>query len=367
MEFLVALVIVLVVSHGVPARGRAALRDGTSSFRNALRAVRGHGGSGARRQLLDDYEHGRSHVGDRWGQPSTVSGPSSSVGTSRTRLLTAAAWRGYKGGWAGTNNQPQPGHADLSGSGNQQPGETAVTDSDSDTTATDAKPGGISELRRKAVDYWTNRIGDDLGITLVRDPEKQPKPQPTTPGTGENNMSAHPLNPWADDKAPNNGVAPDGTPLPSSGDTERYSKTWRGADPRTPRTANIATATGGEVLNYSQLLAELDAIVAESRAEMEDRQAAKQRAQDDVQRIDVMLASLGQLELDTESLAKLQAIGETNGQKMNLATQAATNAEHRYTLAINAKDTVQRKHQMLHEAHVAAGRDAAHKQFYQAS
>jgi hypothetical protein len=128
----------------------------------------------------------------------------------------------------------------------------------------------------------------------------------------------------------------------------------------------IATATGGEILSYPQLLAELDAIVAEAHAEMEDRQAAKKRAQDDIARIDLMLASLGRLELDRESLAKIQAIAETNDLKMQLANQAADNAEHRHALAAGAKATVVGKHQMLQEAHMAAGRDAAQKQFYQA-
>src|SRR5439155_894833 len=64
----------------------------------------------------------------------------------------------------------------------------------------------------------------------------------------------------------------------------------------------IDTATGGDVQTMEQLIAELETIGKEAAAELEDAQADAQRAREDAARVDTMVASLAQLDLDQDSL-----------------------------------------------------------------
>src|SRR6266511_2494512 len=73
----------------------------------------------------------------------------------------------------------------------------------------------------------------------------------------------------------------------------------------------ITTMTGGEVLNMQQLIAELEGIGKEATADLEDAQADRQRAVEDANRIDNMVASLQAMDLDRQTLAEVGALLET--------------------------------------------------------
>lgn len=126
----------------------------------------------------------------------------------------------------------------------------------------------------------------------------------------------------------------------------------------------IETATHGEIHTIPQLLTELDAIVAEAAAELEDAAGDKTRAQEDMRRIEMMVISAQNFELDTTSLTLLQSLIEPAKERSNLADRRKATAEHRHGTAIKTRDTVKQKHAGLQDAHDAAGRDAATKEAY---
>jgi hypothetical protein len=296
VDILLAILIAIVIIHAFTGRGRDAVSDGFRSWRNARNAVASRD-LGAVERLVDTYRKGHACLDDRTDWRPVAKIRPDAVDVSRWRLVGAALWRGYKGGWTGetARHRDEPRTADQADTGDEHDRDQPEPGTPSSSQPPDQRPSDPPPS--------------------TGEPANPPRPTPTRTTTGGTTMT-------------------------------------------------IATATGGEILTLGQLLAELDAFIAEAAAEVEDRQAAEQRARDDVARIELMLASLGRLELDTESLGKLRAIAETNGLKVKLARDAATNAAHRHALAVAAKATVQRKHGLLQEAHMAAGRDAGKKELY---
>lgn len=95
----------------------------------------------------------------------------------------------------------------------------------------------------------------------------------------------------------------------------------------------VATVTGGEVTSPETLKAELDTIVAESAAELEDAAGDAQRAREDMARIEVLVGSLTNLRLTSQDVALVQALLEPAQQREAAATARAAAAEHRLSAA----------------------------------
>jgi hypothetical protein len=125
----------------------------------------------------------------------------------------------------------------------------------------------------------------------------------------------------------------------------------------------ITTMTGGEVLNMQQLIAELEGIGKEAAADLEDAQADRQRAVEDANRIDNMVASLQAMDLDRQTLAEVGALADTAGQRRQVAEQRAAAADARHAQAQTALKGVQDRHGLMAEAH-ANTPHAAEKAFY---
>jgi len=125
----------------------------------------------------------------------------------------------------------------------------------------------------------------------------------------------------------------------------------------------ISTLTGGEVTTMSGLVAELGTIIEEASADLEDAQGDAQRAREDMQRIDVMVGSLRSMDLDGQTLSEVGALAEPAAARQAAAEQRAAAAEARHSQAVTARDGVQRRHQVMAEAH-AATPHAADKEFY---
>lgn len=125
----------------------------------------------------------------------------------------------------------------------------------------------------------------------------------------------------------------------------------------------IVTNTGGEVLNMQQLVTELEGISKEATADLEDAEADRQRAVEDLSRIEVMVASLKTLDLDSQTLSEVGALTETASSRRSAAEQRAQAAEARQSQAQTALKGVQDRHSLMAEAH-ANTPHAAEKAFY---
>lgn len=142
-----------------------------------------------------------------------------------------------------------------------------------------------------------------------------------------------------------------------------HTESTSSSDKKGPEMA-IETANHGEVQNISQLLSELDAIVAEAAAELEDAAGDRKRAEQDMRRIEMLVISAQKFELDTTSLTLLQSLIEPAKERANLADRRAPAAERQHGTATKTRDTINAKHSALQDAHDAAGTDAATKAAY---
>jgi hypothetical protein len=160
---------------------------------------------------------------------------------------------------------------------------------------------------------------------------------------------------------PDHGQLLDGNPaqpdVPAAGGTTLITTTEGNAP------MAITTMTGGEVLNMQQLIAELEGIGKEAAADLEDAQADRQRAVEDANRIDNMVASLQAMDLDRQTLAEVGALADTAGQRRQAAEHRAAAAEARHAQAQTALKGVQDRHGLMAEAH-ANTPHAAEKAFY---
>lgn len=125
----------------------------------------------------------------------------------------------------------------------------------------------------------------------------------------------------------------------------------------------IDTVTGGEVLTMEQLEAELGTIITEAGADLEDARGDADRAKEDGQRIERMVASLTQLDLDADTLSEVGALADTASARQAAADQRAAAAEARHSQAQTALEGMRSRHQLMREAH-ASTPHAADKSFY---
>lgn len=128
----------------------------------------------------------------------------------------------------------------------------------------------------------------------------------------------------------------------------------------------VATHTGGEVLTYSQLQAELQSIITEATTAIEEAHAQQEQAKEDSQRIETMVGSASSMDVDGKTLAAVAAIGESASAAVAAADQAAAAAEHKGAAAQTALATLESEHAQMHEA-VNATREPAKTDFYRES
>ena len=98
----------------------------------------------------------------------------------------------------------------------------------------------------------------------------------------------------------------------------------------------IETRTGGEVLTRDQFEREMQAVIAESTAELEDAQGDARRAQQDTQRVEYMAASMSSMEIDSNTVIAVRRLVDTNSARIANARLRVSAAEQRKTAAENA-------------------------------
>jgi len=116
----------------------------------------------------------------------------------------------------------------------------------------------------------------------------------------------------------------------------------------------IDTVTGGEVTDLESLKAELDAIMRESAAELDDATADAARADEEAGRIERMVSTLGGLQLPEQALAPIRGMADATQQRKTAATARAAAAEARSTQAVAALEAIQ-PHLAIKEMAAAAG------------
>jgi hypothetical protein len=99
--------------------------------------------------------------------------------------------------------------------------------------------------------------------------------------------------------------------------------------PRENTVTTIQTATGGEITNAEQFLAEARAIASEAAAEMEDAAADAARAEADMSRIETMVASLTSIEALSSDIAAVAALKDPAAQRAQAARDRVAAADQR--------------------------------------
>ncbi|QPP07290.1 hypothetical protein G4Z16_13855 [Streptomyces bathyalis] len=216
-------------------------------------------------------------------------------------------------------------------------------------------PKGKERARRWADTRKNGSAAKDGDGTPPDDPGSAPAAKSSTKDDG-GKATVHVITSAPSASAPKTPAAePSGGPVPNP------SSTSGGSTP-----VSINTVTGGEVHSYEQLLAELNSIAVEAHAELEDAQADAERARQDAERIDTMVGSLTELELDRETLGKVSALTESASARLEAANARAVAAETRASGAMETAQHVQQTHQALAEAYASAPEGGAKKEFYTA-
>jgi hypothetical protein len=122
--------------------------------------------------------------------------------------------------------------------------------------------------------------------------------------------------------------------------------------PRENTVTTIQTATGGEITNAEQFLAEARAIASEAAAEMEDAAADAARAEADMSRVEKMVASLTSIEALSSDIAAVAALKDPAAQRAQAARDRVAAADKRLAGA-KAVEGIAAKHVQL--IGVAAG------------
>jgi hypothetical protein len=137
-----------------------------------------------------------------------------------------------------------------------------------------------------------------------------------------------------------------------------------------------APATGGathipltegsrmEILNYEHCLAWLKKLMTESATEIDDAHAARARAAQDADQVELAWASLKSVDMDPETLSQVSALAEPFNQRKKAAEDRAAAAEQLHALAEATHRGVQARHNLMAEAH-ANTPHPADKQFYE--
>jgi hypothetical protein len=100
----------------------------------------------------------------------------------------------------------------------------------------------------------------------------------------------------------------------------------------------IKTATGGNITSPQSLLAEIEAIEQEAVAELEDAKGDAARADEDLARIDRMVASLATLKYRKEDVAVIAALKEDAVARKAAAEARVVAANRRLAKCRTAKD-----------------------------
>jgi hypothetical protein len=108
----------------------------------------------------------------------------------------------------------------------------------------------------------------------------------------------------------------------------------------------IQTATGGEITNAEQFLAEARAIASEAAAEMEAAAADAARAEADLGRVEKMIASLTRIEALSSDIAAVAALRDPASQRAAAARDRVAAADKRLAGA-RAVEGIAAKHVQL--------------------
>jgi hypothetical protein len=118
-------------------------------------------------------------------------------------------------------------------------------------------------------------------------------------------------------------------------------------------TMPIQTATGGEIVDAEQFLAEAKAIVSEAAAELEDAAGDSNRAQEDFARIEKMVASLTGVRALAADIGAVAALKEPAEARAQAAKDRLSAAEQRLAIAKNVEQIAGKHVQLIG---TAAGR-----------
>jgi hypothetical protein len=119
-----------------------------------------------------------------------------------------------------------------------------------------------------------------------------------------------------------------------------------------------------EILNYEHCLAWLKKLMTESATEIDDAHAARARAAQDADQVELAWASLKSVDMDPETLSQVSALAEPFNQRKKAAEDRAAAAEQLHALAEATHRGVQARHNLMAEAH-ANTPHPADKQFYE--
>jgi hypothetical protein len=140
--------------------------------------------------------------------------------------------------------------------------------------------------------------------------------------------------------------APAPEPIPGRRPILRPVPTQKEGKPTMP----IKTATGGEITTPETLLAEVQAIRDEALAEREDAIGDAARADEDLARIDRMVASLGQIRMRQEDIAKITVMRDSAAARKAAAGARAAAADLRVAQSNSAVDTAAQHIQLMGQA-----------------
>lgn len=110
---------------------------------------------------------------------------------------------------------------------------------------------------------------------------------------------------------------------------------------------SIQTATGGEITNAEQFLAEAKAIASEAAAEMEDAAGDAARAEADLGRVETMVASLTGIQALSSDIAAVAALKEPAVQRAAAARDRVAAADKRLAGAKVVEDIAAKHVQLI--------------------
>lgn len=184
------------------------------------------------------------------------------------------------------------------------------------------------ECKKAFTDAW------DEGKRKYRVGQPAPAPTSSTPTDSQPTQPQPPAPPAAPGRRPGH-LQPVPDP-PSGGSNEPGAPNEPGggrlappAPRRGPNPMPIATATGGEVKNAEQFMAEAKAVEAEAAADLEDAGADLARAKEDQTRIEQMVASLKRESAMSSDITAVEKLTDPAAARVNAATARQAAADQR--------------------------------------
>lgn len=120
--------------------------------------------------------------------------------------------------------------------------------------------------------------------------------------------------------------------------------------PKKEKTMPIQTATGGEIVDAEQFMAEAKAIVSEAAAELEDASGDSNRAQEDFARIERMVGSLKKVDAMSEDIGAVAGLHEPAQARAQAAKDRLVAAEQRLAVAKNVEQIAAKHVQLIGRA-----------------